>query len=125
MMKKLVYILINIVFLNLSVWLLYYLGLVNNTSLIIFDNSLDILITNVTAVSIYGFYILIYRKVLIHKFNYWKIAVLGLVVGLLIVFLLKSITFQEKLFLVLFSSFSLTFLSYSIYFEEIKENVFR
>ena len=124
-MKKLLYILVVMVFFNLSVWLLYYLGLVSNTSLIIFDNILDIVITNCIVVFILSIYVIIYNKFLINRFNYWEIALIGIVVGSIISLFLNNITMQEKLFLICFSSFSFTFLSYDIYFDKVKKDVFK
>ena len=48
-MKKFIYIFVDIVFFNLSVCLLYYLGLINNTNLIIFGNWFDIVFSNIVV----------------------------------------------------------------------------
>lgn len=124
-MKNFIYILVDIVFFNLSAWLLYYLGLVNNTSLVIFDSVVDIIITNLVIFVSLWIYLSVYNKFLIRKFNYFKIAVLGLFIGIVVLFFVPNAVFQEKLFIVLFTSFALTFLSYSVYFDGVKLEVFK
>lgn len=124
-MKNFVYILVDIVFFNLSAWLLYYLGLVNNTNFVIFDGLIDILITNLIFVVFLWFYLIIYIKYLMKQFGYFKIAGLGLFVGVIFTLFIPTSNAQEKIFIVTFTSFSITFLSYSVYFDSVKHKVFQ
>lgn len=124
-MKNFIYILIDIVFFNLSAWLLYYLGLVNNTNFIVFDGIIDILITNLILIVFLCIYLNIYIKYMMKKFGYFKIAIIGLIIGAIFSFVISSANLQEKIFIITFSSFSITFLSYSVYFDSIKSKVFK
>ena len=124
-MKKFIYIFVDIVFFNLSVFLLYYLGLINNTNLIIFGNWFDIVFSNIVVLLFLWGYTMIYSKFFMDFFSYWKIALVGGLTGCILLMIFPIISFQEALFIVLYTSFSFTFLSYSIYFDNIKIEVFK
>lgn len=124
-MKKFIYILMVIVFFNISIFCFYFLGIVKHYSFNIFNGYLDILITNLILIIILFLYSNIYNKFLITKFNYLKIMIIGLVIGGIICLSIPNLIFEEYLYISLFTSFSLTFLSYSIYFDKIKEKVFK
>lgn len=123
-MKNFIYVLANIVFFNISVWLLHYLGVVNSNNSQAFDSMLEILIVNGVMIFIFFIYLFIYTRFLIDKFNYWRIALIGALVGVIVATLIPKENVQEKLFLILFTSFSFTFLSYCVYFDKIKQKVF-
>ena len=114
-----------IVFFNISIFCFYSLGIVKHYSFNIFNGYLDILITNLILIIILFLYSNIYNKFLITKFNYLKIMIIGLVIGGIICLSIPNLIFEEYLYISLFTSFSLTFLSYSIYFDKIKEKVFK
>ena len=124
-MKNFVYIFLVLVFFNISVSSLYYLGVINHYSLLLFNNYFDILITNIILVIIFIIYSLIYKKFMIKKFNYFKIMILGLLLGGIFCLCIPNLMIEEYLFISLFISFAITFVSYSIYFETIKKDVFK
>jgi len=119
-MKRLIYILLVIVFFNISVGVLYYLGVLNR----FYNNFKEGILTNVIFIIILSLYALIYVKFMINKFNYFKVMILGIIIGI-VVGIPIELSFEEYLFVSLFTSFSFTFISYSIYFDEVKDNVFR
>ena len=124
-MKSLMYIFMVIVFFNISIFSFYYFGTINHYSFNIFNNPIDILITNMIIISILILYGLIYIKYLISKFNYFTTMIVGLILGIIISLCIPNLIFEEYLYICLFSSFSLTFISYSIYFSSIKDKVFK
>lgn len=124
-MKNFIYILTVIVFFNLTLICLFYLKVINNYGLVIFNNFIDIVITNVMLFLILCLYTFIYIKFMLGKFNYLKIMVIGLVIGGVISIFIPSLLFQERLLITLFTSFALTFISYSIYFDGVKRDVFK
>ena len=124
-MKRLMNIFLAIVFFNLSVFTFYYLGIIKSYSLTILDNNFDILITNVVFLILICTYSFIYEKFLIDRFNYLKIMVLGLLLGIIISLFMPRLIFQEYLYIVLFTSFIVTFVSYNIYFDKVKDKVFK
>lgn len=124
-MKNFVYIFLVLVFFNISVSSLYYLGVINHYSLLLFNNYFDILITNIILVIIFIIYSFIYKKFMIKKFNYFKIMILGLLLGGIFCLCIPNLMIEEYLFISLFISFAITFVSYSIYFETIKKDVFK
>lgn len=124
-MKNFLYIFLVIVFFNISIFSFYYLGTINHYSFNIFNNYIDILITNLFIVILLVIYSFIYLKCLINKFNYFITMLVGLLIGIIISVCITNLIFEEYLYICLFSSFSLTFISYSIYFERIKDKVFK
>ncbi len=124
-MKKLMFIFLAIVFFNVSVFSLYYLKVISYYGFKIFDNNVDILITNLIYISSLIIYSYFYQRFIMNRFNYLKSAILGSMIGLIIALLLPDLKVEEFLYIILFSSFIITFISYSIYFDTIKEEVFK
>lgn len=124
-MKRLIYILAVIVFFNLSVICLYYLRVINSYGIGFFYDWKDIFINNIVVFILSLIYSILYSKYLIRKFDYFKCLILGLVIGVLLAFINPSSIFEERLFVTLFTSFIVTFLSYSIYFDQVKNDVFK
>ena len=125
MMKKLSYILLVIVFFNIMIFSLYYLRIINHYSLVIFNDSIDVLITNLILFFIMLVYSVFYQRFMIKKFNYFKVASLGLIIGIIFCLFFSNLIFEEYLFIALYTSFSFTFISYSVYFDLIKDKVFK
>jgi hypothetical protein len=124
-MKKLIYILVVLVFFFIGSFSLYYLGVISNYYLSIFDNYiLDVITTVVILFLFFYLYSLIYEAILINKFNYLRIMIMGFVVGFMISLIVYDLKIEEYIFMILFTSFAFTFISYSIYFERIKTEVF-
>lgn len=124
-MKNIIYILTVIVFFNLSLVCLYYLKVINNYGFVIFNNFLDVIFTNIIVFLCLSIYTYIYIKFMIGKFNYLKVMILGLLLGVIISLFIPTLIFEERLLISLFTSFSLTFISYSVYFDSVKQNVFK
>ena len=124
-MKKVSYVLLVLVFFNLSINLLYYLQVVNYNAIKIFDNYLDVLFTNVLLIMLIVIYMFIYLRFMIERFNYFKSVILGVIIGIVICVLYRGLAFEEYLFIVLSSALITTFISYSLYFERIKDEVFK
>lgn len=124
-MKNLIYILTVIVFFNLTLICLYYLKVINNYGIVIYNNFFDVVITNILLFLILSLYTYIYIKFMLGKFNYFKIMLLGLLVGFILSICVPYLLFEERLLVTLFTSFSLTFISYSIYFDSVKKEVFK
>lgn len=125
-MKNVIYILAVIVFFNLSIFCLYYLKLIENLSVFVFlNNTYDLLIVNVLLGSILLIYTLVYKCFFLDKFKYFFTAVVGLVIGVLLSLLFNKEWSVEMVFMSLFISFSITYISYSIYFDSVKKEVFK
>ena len=124
-MKKVSYVLLVLVFFNLSINLLYYLQVVNYNAIKIFDNYLDVLFTNILLIILIVIYMFIYLRFMMERFNYFKSVILGAIIGIGICFLYRGLAFEEYLFIVLSSALITTFISYSLYFERIKDEVFK
>ena len=124
-MKRLMYIFLVIVFFNVSIFSFYYFGTISHYSFNIFNNTIDIIITNLIVACILFFYSEIYIRYLITKFNYFLTMAMGLILGIIISVCIPNLMFEEYLYICLFSSFALTFVSYSIYFDSIKDKVFK
>ena len=124
-MKKVSYVLLVLVFFNLSINLLYYLQVVNYNAIKIFDNYFDVLFTNILLIILIVIYMFIYLRFMMERFNYFKSVILGAIIGIGICFLYRGLAFEEYLFIVLSSALITTFISYSLYFERIKDEVFK
>ena len=124
-MKKVSYVLLVLVFFNLSINLLYYLQVVNYNAIKIFDNYFDVLFTNILLIILIVIYMFIYLRFMIERFNYFKSVILGVIIGIVICVLYRGLAFEEYLFIVLSSALITTFISYSLYFERIKDEVFK
>ena len=124
-MKKVSYVLLVLVFFNLSINLLYYLQVVNYNAIKIFDNYFDVLFTNILLIILIVIYMFIYLRFMMERFNYFKSVILGAIIGIGICFLYRGLAFEEYLFIVLSSALITTFISYSLYFGRIKDEVFK
>lgn len=124
-MKKITYIFLILVFFNISAFSLYYLKVINHFCFPILNNNFDILLTNLIIIVFFIIYSIIYQRFMIKKFNYFKSMMLGILLGIILCLFFKNLKWEEYLFITLFTSFSLTFISYSIYFEQVKEEVFK
>ena len=124
-MKKFMFIFLAIVFFNVSVFSLYYLKIINYYGFKLMNNNFDILLTNLIYVLGLVLYMLIYSKFMINKFNYFKSGLLGIILGIIICFCIQGLLIEEYLFIILYSSFIITFISYSIYFDNVKDKVFK
>ena len=118
-MKNIIYVLLVIVFFNCSFLTLYYLKIFSNLGL---NNLFSI---NIGVLFVSYLYSFIYYRFFLHKFNFIFISFVGGILGLVSLLFFKNMNLEETLFIVTFSSFALTFLSYSIYFENKKELVFK
>ena len=65
----------------------------------------------------------LYSLLFINKFNYFFVAIFGLLIGVVICFIVKGLLVEEYLFIVTFTSFALTFLTYNIYFDNKNEKM--
>jgi len=110
-MKRISYILLVIVFFNCAFLTMYYLKVFNKLEL---SNLLDM---NIIVFLLTILALLIYTKLFISKFSFIFISILGLLIGLIISFIVKGLIVEEYLFIITFTSFSFTFLTYSIYFD--------
>ena len=116
-MKKIIYILLVMAFFNCSFFVLYYLKVFNK---------LDISYLLTTNLSVFLFSVAmetLYSLLFINKFNYFFVAILGLLIGVVICFIVKGLLVEEYLFIVTFTSFALTFLTYNIYFDNKNEKM--
>lgn len=124
-MKKIMNIFLILVFFNICGFTLYYLKVIDHFYFVILNNYIDIFITNLIIIVLTFIYMNVYEKFMINKFNYITIMILGLLLGVGPCLIFKNLKIEEYLFIILYISFSITFISYSIYFETIKEEVFK
>lgn len=118
-MKKIIYILLVIVFFNCCFLSLYYLKIFNVLGL---DK---LLMLNISVFIISVIYSFVHSLFFIHKFNYYLNILVGLLIGSIYTLFIKNMILEEYLFLITYMSFLTTFISYSIYFEKKKDSVFK
>jgi DNA topoisomerase-1 len=89
-------------------------------------NKLDISYLLTTNLSVFLLSVVLetlYSLLFINKFNYFFVAIFGLLIGVVICFIVKGLLVEEYLFIVTFTSFALTFLTYNIYFDNKNEKM--
>lgn len=116
-MRKIIYVLLVIVFFNCSFLTLYYLKILTNLNMNkLFEMNIILFIFSYLYSLIYAYYFK-------DKFNYLFILFITLFFPLPYL-IFNKLSLEEMLFIMTFSSFSFTFISYSIYFDNKKIYLF-
>lgn len=128
MKNKISYIIMSVLFFNIIFIFYYYFKIVNFLYIDFVRGNIiaKTLITNIIIIVFNILYIFVYEYLKLYKLSYFMISILGLLIGIGASFIIlnKEYEFSDYLAVISYFIINTVFVSYSLYFEKNKENVF-
>jgi len=124
------YLVMSLLFFNVLFIFYYYFKIVNflYIDFLNFNNFVNIILTNLIILTFDIIYIIMYRISKLDKLSYFFVVLLGMIIGIIASFIvLKDKNYEVIDYLGVISYFIINtvFLSYSLYFDNVKEVVFK